>query len=84
MAHIKSRTSSGTSKRMNLELLKELVHKYGIQVRVLTPLDDSIKQLVQELGKYADIRYIPEELQTKITIGKMIFYMSQLQNMRVP
>jgi len=31
-------------------------------------LDDSIKQLAQEMGKYADIRYIPEELQTQITI----------------
>jgi len=31
-------------------------------------LKDSIKQLAHELGKYADIRYIPEELQTKITI----------------
>ena len=35
----------------------------------MTPLDDSIKQLAQEMGKYADIRYIPEELQTKITIA---------------
>jgi hypothetical protein len=35
----------------------------------LTPFNDSIKQLAQELGKYPDIRYILEELQTKITIA---------------
>jgi two-component system, OmpR family, sensor histidine kinase VicK len=35
----------------------------------LTPFDDSIKELVQDVAKYADIRYIPEELQTKITIA---------------
>jgi len=31
-------------------------------------VDDSIKQQAQEFGKYVDIRYIPEELQTQITI----------------
>jgi two-component system sensor histidine kinase VicK len=34
----------------------------------LVPFDDSIKQLIQELA-WADFRYIPEELQTKITIA---------------
>jgi two-component system, OmpR family, sensor histidine kinase VicK len=38
-------------------------------MRVLTPLGDSIKQQVQQWSEFADIRYIPEELQTKITIA---------------
>jgi two-component system, OmpR family, sensor histidine kinase VicK len=49
--------------------IEGLAMEYGLKIRVLTPSDDSIKQLVQELGKYADIRYIPEELQTNITIA---------------
>jgi two-component system sensor histidine kinase VicK len=47
----------------------ERLAKSRVKIRVLTPFDDSIKQLAQELGKYANIRYIPEELQTKITIA---------------
>jgi hypothetical protein len=39
------------------------------EIAVLTPFHDSIKELVQDVAKYADIRYIPEELQTKITIA---------------
>jgi len=49
-------------------IVDELATTNRVKIRVLTPLDDSIKQLAQEMGKYADIRYIPEELQTKITI----------------
>ena len=47
---------------------EELATRYRLKVRVLTPLDDSIKQQVQQWRESADIRYIPEELQTKITI----------------
>jgi two-component system sensor histidine kinase VicK len=39
-----------------------------VKIRILTPVDDSIAQQAQELGKYVDIRYIPEELQTQITV----------------
>jgi two-component system, OmpR family, sensor histidine kinase VicK len=52
-----------------IQKLEELATRYRLKIRVLTPLDESIKQLAQEMGKYADIRYIPEELQTKITIA---------------
>jgi two-component system sensor histidine kinase VicK len=48
---------------------EEFATRYRVKIRVLTPLDDSIKELAQEMGKYCDIRYIPEELQTKITIA---------------
>jgi two-component system, OmpR family, sensor histidine kinase VicK len=58
-----------TSKWLDVDLIKELVHKYGTKVRVLTPFSDWVKQQVQEWGEFADIRYIPEELQTQITIG---------------
>ena len=58
-----------TSKWANVELIKELVYKYGVKVRVLTPFSDWIKQQVLEWGKFADIRYIPEELQTQITVA---------------
>jgi hypothetical protein len=35
----------------------------------VTPFSDYVKQQVKEWGKFADIRYIPEELQTQITIS---------------
>ena len=57
------------SKLGALQKLEEAATNYRLKIRVLTPLNDSIKQLAQEMGKYADIRYIPEELQTKITIA---------------
>jgi two-component system, OmpR family, sensor histidine kinase VicK len=50
-------------------LAEEIAIQHGVKFRVLTPFDDSIKELVQDVAKYADIRYIPEELQTKITIA---------------
>jgi hypothetical protein len=46
-----------------------LAYNHGIKIRVLTPFSDLIKQQVQELGEFADIRYIPEGLQTQVTIG---------------
>jgi two-component system, OmpR family, sensor histidine kinase VicK len=52
-----------------IQTLEELATRYRLKIRILTPLDDSINQLAQELRKYAEIRYIPEELQTKITIA---------------
>jgi two-component system, OmpR family, sensor histidine kinase VicK len=51
-----------------IQKLEEIATTHRLKIRVLTPLNDSIKQLVQELGKYADIRYIPEELRTQLTI----------------
>ena len=58
-----------TSKWATPELVKEMVHKYGVKIRFLTPFSDWIEQQAQELRKFVDIRYIPEELQTQITIG---------------
>jgi two-component system sensor histidine kinase VicK len=52
-----------------LQALEEVAIKSRLKIRVLTPFDDSIKQIVQDLTKYFDVRYIPEELQTKITIA---------------
>ena len=51
-----------------VQALEEIATKSRLKIRVLTPFDDSIKELVEDLTKYADVRYIPEELQTKITI----------------
>ena len=48
--------------------LEEMAIQDRIKIRILTPSDDSIKQQAQELGKYVDIWYIPEELQTQVTI----------------
>ncbi|MFZ0222107.1 MAG: hypothetical protein WAM42_10515 [Candidatus Nitrosopolaris sp.] len=56
------------SKLGALQKLEEVATKSRLKIRILTPFDDSIKQLAQDLTKYADIRYIPEELQTQITI----------------
>ena len=50
-----------------IQKLEEIATRHRLQIRVLTPLNDSIKQLAYELGKYADIRYIPEELRTQLT-----------------
>jgi two-component system, OmpR family, sensor histidine kinase VicK len=49
-----------------IQLLEEMAIQYRVKIRILTPSDDSIKQQAQELGKYVDIRYIPEEIQTQI------------------
>jgi len=52
------------------EILREVVKKYGVKVRILAPPGDSVlQQLVAKFRLYANIRYIPEELQTKITIA---------------
>jgi two-component system sensor histidine kinase VicK len=51
-----------------IQLLEEMALQYRVKIRFLTPSDDSIRQQAQELGKYVDIRYIPEELQTQILI----------------
>ena len=56
------------SKLGALQSLEEIATKSRLKIRVLTPFDDSIQELVEDLTKYADVRYIPEELQTKITI----------------
>ncbi|HXX98564.1 MAG TPA: hypothetical protein VEL11_15790 [Candidatus Bathyarchaeia archaeon] len=58
-----------TSKWFDVNLFKESVHKYGIKIRFLIPFSDWVKQQVQEWGEFVDIRYIPEELQTQITIA---------------
>jgi len=51
------------------EVGKEVASKYGVKIRILTPPDDLIKQQVQgHQHDHADIRYIPEELQTQISI----------------
>jgi two-component system, OmpR family, sensor histidine kinase VicK len=42
--------------------------QHGVKIRILTPSSDWIKQQAQEWRKFADIRYIPEELQTQISI----------------
>ena len=50
------------------DLAEEIASKYGIKIRLLTPSNDWIKQQAKEWSKFADIRYIPEELQTQISI----------------
>jgi len=50
------------------EISKEVVSKYGVKIRVLTPINDSIKQQIQGYP-YAEVRHIPEQLQTKITFS---------------
>jgi two-component system, OmpR family, sensor histidine kinase VicK len=52
----------------SMDLLKKTAIQHRLKIRLLTPSDDSIKQQARELGKYVDIRYIPEEIQTQITI----------------
>jgi two-component system sensor histidine kinase VicK len=52
-----------------IALAEETAIQHGVKIRFLTPSSDSIKQLAQEFGKYIDIRYIPEELQTQIAIA---------------
>jgi hypothetical protein len=48
---------------------KEVVSKYGVKIRILTPPHDLIKQQVQgHQHDHADIRYIPEDLQMQISI----------------
>jgi hypothetical protein len=50
--------------------LREVVKRYGVKVRILTPRGDSIlQQQVAETRSYANVQYIPEELQTKISIA---------------
>jgi hypothetical protein len=48
------------------------IKRSGKQIRVkigiLMPPSDSVKQLVEEFRQYAKIRYIPESLQTKVSI----------------
>jgi hypothetical protein len=54
------------SKLGGREIGKEVASKYGVKIRILTPLDDSIKQQAHQ--HHAEIRYIPEVLQTQISI----------------
>ena len=50
------------------DLVREMTTKYRVKIRVLTPLDDSIEQQTLELAEFGQVRYIPEELQTRLTI----------------
>lgn len=50
------------------EILKEIASKYRVKIRILTPLNHSIKQQIQGY-RYAEFRHIPEELQTKLTFA---------------
>jgi len=50
------------------EILKEIASKYSVKIRILTPLNDSIKQQIQGYP-YAEFRHIPQELQTKLTFA---------------
>ena len=43
--------------------------QHGVKIRILTPSSDWVKQQAHELPKCIELRYIPEELQTKITIA---------------
>ncbi|MGA9151464.1 MAG: hypothetical protein WBZ36_12875, partial [Candidatus Nitrosopolaris sp.] len=51
----------------NVALVEQMAIQ-GVKIRVLTPSSDWIKQQAQELAKHIEIRYIPEELQTQLTI----------------
>jgi hypothetical protein len=45
-----------------------MVIQNHVKIRILTPVDDSIKKQSLEFGKYFNIQYIPEELQSQITV----------------
>jgi two-component system, OmpR family, sensor histidine kinase VicK len=57
------------SKLGMIAIAKEMAVQHGVKIRALTPSSDWIEQQAGEFGKYFDIRYIPEDLQTKITIA---------------
>jgi hypothetical protein len=42
---------------------------HRVKIRLLTHLSDWVKQQLQKWGEFADIRFIPEELQTQISIA---------------
>jgi two-component system sensor histidine kinase VicK len=60
----------------NIQLLKDLAKEKGVNVRILTPIDSSIEQTVQELRKEEqqqlsqkfNIRSVQPYLQTKVSI----------------
>jgi two-component system, OmpR family, sensor histidine kinase VicK len=59
-------TANGFYRQSKLGVIQqgeEIAARYRVKIRILTPLNDSIKQLVQQTSKFAEIRYIPEELQ---------------------
>ena len=49
-------------------LVEQMAIQHGVKIRFLTPSSDWIKRQAQEFGEYIEIRYIPEKLQTLITI----------------
>jgi hypothetical protein len=53
----------------NVDLVREMATNHRVKIRILTPLSDWIKQQLQKWGEFADIRFIPEELQTQISIA---------------
>jgi nitrogen-specific signal transduction histidine kinase len=59
----------------NIQLLKDLAKEKGINVRILTPMDSSIEQTIQELRREYqqlshkfNIRSVQPDLQTKVSI----------------
>jgi two-component system, OmpR family, sensor histidine kinase VicK len=49
-------------------VLGEQMANQGVKIRLLTPSSDWVKQRAQELARYIELRYIPEELQTQLSI----------------
>jgi two-component system, OmpR family, sensor histidine kinase VicK len=56
------------SKLGAIALIEQMAIWHGVKVRILTPSSDWIKQQAQEMAKYIELRYIPEEFQTRLTI----------------
>lgn len=51
-----------------LDLLGEAVQRRNVKIRILMPMDDLVKEIIQELDGKIDIRYIAPPLQTRVTI----------------
>ena len=56
------------SKLGMIAIAKEMAVQHGVKIRALTPSSDWIEQQAGEFGKYFDIRYIPEDLQSLYSI----------------
>jgi len=41
-------------------LIEQMAIQHGVKVRFLTPASEWVKQQAREVGKYTDIRYIPD------------------------
>jgi hypothetical protein len=49
-------------------LCEQMAIQHGVKIRGLTPSSEWVKQRAQELANCIELRYIPEELQTQLSI----------------